>query len=143
MNTTEWEGLRAVRQHVYARFACRRAALFEARDAMLSAPPLETPAHLSLASHCQRSWGSLYDALTAGTMDTARLERLVASSPLDPPTTWCAVDASVWPRCAAETSPERGCSHHSYRHCHGQPMVAGWNSSWRVQLPFRCSSWTA
>jgi len=143
MNTPEWEALRAFRHEVYTSFGCRRDALFEALDAVLSAPTLETPAHLSLAPHGQRGWGSLYDALNAGTMDLLRLERLVASYPLEPPTTWLAVDASVWPRCDAETSPERGCYHHPYRHSHGQPIVAGWNSSWLVQVPLRCSSWTA
>ncbi|HEV8191659.1 MAG TPA: hypothetical protein VGP82_09270 [Ktedonobacterales bacterium] len=76
-------------------------------------------------------------------MDLAHLERLVASSPLQPQTSWFAVDASVWPRCDAETSPERGYYPHPYRHSHGQPIVAGWNYSWLVQVPLRCSSWTA
>jgi hypothetical protein len=143
MNTPEWEGLRAFRDQVYTAFGCRRDALFEALDAILTAPLLETPAHLSLAPHCQRGWGSLYDALNAGTMDVTRLERLVASYPLEPQATWFAVDASVWPRCDAETSADRGFYHHAYRHSHGQPIVAGWNYSWLVQLPSHCSSWTA
>jgi hypothetical protein len=143
MNTPEIEGLRAFRQQVYTVFGCRRDALFEALDAVLSAPAIETPAHLSLAPGCQRGWGSLYDALNAGTMDVARLERLVASYRLEPQTTWYAVDASVWPRCDAETSSDRGFYHHSYRHSHGQPIVAGWNYSWLVQLPPHCASWTA
>jgi hypothetical protein len=146
MNTPAWEALRAFRSQVYALFGCRRDALFEALDAVLSAPALETPAHLSLAPTCQRGWGSLYDALNAGSMDLPRLETLVASSSLylvEPTTTWYAVDASVWPRCDAETSPERGYYHHPYRHSHGQPIVAGWNYSWVVQVPLRCSSWTA
>jgi hypothetical protein len=92
---------------------------------------------------CQRGWSSLYDALTAGPMNAAALEQLVASSPLATETTWYAVDASVWPRGDAETSPERGYYPHPYRHSHGQPMVAGWNSSWLVQVPSCCSSWTA
>lgn len=138
------EALRAFRHQVYTTaFGCRRDALFEVLDAVLTAPSLETPAHLSLATTCQRGWGSLYDALNAGTMDLARLEALVASYPLEPQTTWYAVDASVWPRCDAETSPERGYYHHPYRHSHAQPIVAGWNYSWLVQLPQRCSSWTA
>ncbi len=143
MNTPEWEELRAFRDQVYALFGCRRDALFEALDAVLSAPTLETPAHLSLATSCQRGWGSVYDALNAGTMDLARLERLVAAHPLAPQTTWFAVDASVWPRCDAETSPDRGFYHHPYRHSHGQPIVAGWNYSWLAQVPHRSSSWTA
>ncbi len=50
MNTPEWEALRAFRQQVYTLFGCRRDALFEALDAVLTAPTLETPAHLSLAA---------------------------------------------------------------------------------------------
>ena len=114
MNTPDWEALRAFRSHGYMRFGCRRDALFEALDAVLSAPTLETPAHLSLAPSCQRGRGSLYDALNAGTMDLRGLEHLVASRPLDPQTLWFAVDSSVWPRCDAQTSRERG---YHYNHC--------------------------
>lgn len=124
-NTTDWEALRAFRLQLYTLFGLRRDALFEALDAILSVPTLETPAHLSLALPCQRGWGSLSDALNAGTMDIPRLERLVASHHLEPQTTWFAVDASVWPRCDAETSPERGFYHHPYRQSHGQPMAGG------------------
>jgi hypothetical protein len=49
----------------------------------------------------------------------------------------------VWPRGDAETSPERGYYSHPYRHSPGQPIVAGWNYSWLVQVPSRCASWTA
>ncbi len=153
MNTPEWEALRAFRHQVYPLFGRRRDALFEMLDemldAVLSAPSLETPAHLSLTPTCQRGWGSLYDALNAGTMDLPGLETLISSYPValvdpqHPQTVWYAVDASVWPRCDAETSPDRGYYHHPYRHSHGQPIVAGWNYSWLVQLPRRCSSWTA
>jgi hypothetical protein len=143
MNTPEWEALRAFRHQVYMLFGCRRDALFETLDAVLTVPILETPAHLSLAPHCQRRWGSLYDALNAGTMNLAHLEQLVAAYLLTPTTTWYAVDASVWPRCDAETSPERGYYHHPYRQSHGQPIVAGWNYSWLAQVPLRGSSWTA
>src|SRR5216683_4155673 len=108
MPNPDLEALQALRHHVYALFGCRRDALFDLLDALLSAPSIETPAHLSLAPSCQRGWGSVYDALNAGTMDLAALERLVASYPLATKTAWYAVDASVWPRCDAETSPERG-----------------------------------
>jgi len=143
MNTPELEALRALRSKVYALFGCRRDALFELLDALVSAPTIETPAHLSLVPTCQRGWGSLYDALNAGTMDLPVLETLVASYPLTNEPAWYAVDASVWPRCDAETSPERGYYAHPYRHSHGQPIAAGWNYSWLVQVPGRCSSWTA
>src|SRR5260370_15036001 len=105
MNTPEMEALRAFRQQVYPLFGCRRDALFEALDAVLSAPTLETPAHLSPAPNCHRRWGSLYDALNAGTMDLARLERLAASYPLEPQPTWFTADANVEPRADHATKP--------------------------------------
>ncbi len=104
MNTPEWEALRAFRQQGYPLFGGRRDALFEMLDTVLSAPHLETPAHLSLSPNCQRRWDSLYDALNAGTMNLTHRERLVAFYPLEGQVAWFAVDASVWPRCDAETS---------------------------------------
>ena len=76
-------------------------------------------------------------------MDRAALAALIMQYRLPTTTEWYAVDASVWPRCDAETSPERGFYHHHTRQSHGQPIVAGWNYSWLVQVPERCSSWTA
>src|SRR5260370_33780826 len=143
MNTPDLEALRAFRQQVYTLCGCRRDALFELLDALLAASTIETPAHLSLVPSCQRGWGSLYDALNAGTMDLEALEALVAAHPLASERSWYAVDASVWPRCDAETSPERGYDSHPYRHSHGQPIVAGGNSSLLVPGPGRCSGLAA
>jgi hypothetical protein len=143
MNTPALERLCAFRQAISTTFGCRRDALVESLDALLTTPVIEHPAHLSLAPGFQRTWGSVYDALNAGTMPLPRLEHLVTEPPLETTTAWYAVDASVWPRCDAETSPERGYYPHHSRHSTGQPIVAGWNYSWLVQLPERCSSWTA
>jgi hypothetical protein len=123
--------------------ARRPDGLFERLDALLTAPSMETPAPLSLVPTCQRGWGSLYDALNAGSMDGEPLERLRGSSPRATETTWYAGDASVWPRGDAQTRPARGSYAHPSRHAHGPPSVAGWNSSWLGHLPRRCSSWTA
>jgi hypothetical protein len=117
--------------------------LLEILDALLTSPVIEHPVHLSLAPGFQRTWGSIYDALHAGTMPLPQLEHIVAEQPLETNTAWYAVDASVWPRCDAETSPARGYYHHHTRHSNGQPIGAFWNYSWLVQVPERCSSWTA
>jgi hypothetical protein len=53
------------------------------------------------------------------------------------------VDVSVWPRCDAEASPERGFYYHPSRHSAGQPIVAGWAYQWIAQLGFTSDSWTA
>jgi DDE superfamily endonuclease len=143
MNTIALERLRAFRHAIYTALGCRRDALVEILDALLTTPVIEHPVHLSLAPGFQRTWGSIYDALNAGTMSLPRLENLVAAQPLETSTEWYAVDASLWPGCDAETSPDRGSSHQHSRHSNGQPIGAFWNSSWLVQLPERCSSWTA
>lgn len=88
MSTPEREARRAFRHHVYTLFGCRRDALFELVEAVLTAPAIETPAHLSLVPSCQRRWGSLYEALNLGTMDFSALEQLVASYPLATQTAW-------------------------------------------------------
>jgi hypothetical protein len=53
------------------------------------------------------------------------------------------VDTSVWPRCDAEASPERGYYYHPSRHSAGQPIVAGWAYQLVAQLNFVRESWTA
>jgi hypothetical protein len=143
MNTPEMEALRAFRHQVDTNLRCRRDAQFEIRDAVLTASAIESPVHVRLAPFFHRKWGSISDALNTGTMDQGAMERGVAQYPLNPGPAWYAVDASVWPRCDAETSPERGYYSHHLRHSHGQPIVAGWNDSWVVQTPAQCSSWVA
>src|SRR3954451_21932375 len=54
-----------------------------------------------------------------------------------------ALDVSVWPRCDAEASPERGFYYHPSRHSAGQPIVAGWAYQWVAQESFARDSWTA
>jgi hypothetical protein len=65
-------------------------------------------AHLSLTTVHRRGWGSLYDALAAGTMDVPSLRELVGRQPLDDGQPIYALDTSVWRRDDAETSPKRG-----------------------------------
>jgi hypothetical protein len=88
MNTPALERLRAFRHASYTTFGCRRDALVEILDARLPSPVIEHPVHLSLAPGFQRAWGSIYDALNAGTMSFPRLEHLVAAQPLETSTEW-------------------------------------------------------
>src|SRR5215210_2185420 len=113
---------------LYRCFARRADALFELTDALLSAGTVPSPVHLSLASVHRRGWGSLYAALSRGQVDQEPLRDLLARHPLGdrrwghPPV--YAVDVSVWDRCDAEASPERGFYYHPSRHSAGQPIVA-------------------
>ena len=141
--------LRAFRQEVYEAFGARRDALFALLDALLTGGAVPSPVHLSLVPAHRRGWGSFYAALAQGEVSVAAVERLLASLPLPlgdeagHDAALYAVDGSVWARCDAETSPERGCSHHPSRHSNGRPIVAGWSYQWVAQVRLTSESWTA
>ena len=143
------DALRAFRRSFYECFHRRKDALFELSDAMLSADgAVPSPAHLSLQQPHRRGWGSLYAALDRGRIDAEALRKLLACHPLagaaiaGEPSVY-AVDTSVWDRCDAECSPERGFYYHPSRHSAGQPIVAGWAYQFVAQLNFVRESWTA
>jgi hypothetical protein len=141
------QSLRAFRTSFYQCLDRRADALFELTDAILTAGSIPSPPHLSLAAVHRRGWGSLYAALSMGRMDEGGLRGLLSQHPLgdgDPsaPPIY-AVDVSVWPRCDAEASPERGYYYHPSRHSAGQPIVAGWAYQLVAQLGFDRDSWVA
>ena len=135
--------LRQLRAGVYRSFGARRDALFELLDAATVAGLVPSLAHLSLTTVHRRTWGSLYDALAAGTINEPALRELVGRCPLDDGQPIYALDTSVWPRNDAETSPARGYYYSSSRHSAGQPIVAGWSYAWLAQVSFTHDSWTA
>jgi hypothetical protein len=144
-----YDALHAFRSFRNSFYECldRRAdALFEITDALLCAEAVPSPVHLSLQASHRRGWGSLYAALEHGRIDAEALRRLLARDPLagaenEQPV--YAVDVSVWARCDAESSPERGFYYHPSRHSSGQPIVAGWAYQFIAQLNFVRESWTA
>src|ERR687894_26580 len=123
------DALRTFRCSLYECFHRRRDALFELADAILTADgAAPSPVHLSLQASHRRGWGSLYAALRRGRIDAEGLRDLLARHPLavgvaDEPPVY-AVDVSVWPRCDAECSPQRGFYYHPSRHSSGH------NPSW-------------
>jgi DDE superfamily endonuclease len=132
----------------YSFYEClhRRAdALFELTDALLSSDAVPSPVHLSLEASHRRGWGSLYAALDRGRIDAEALRGLLARHPLagSESTPVYAVDVSVWDRCDAESSPQRGYYYHPSRHSAGQPIVAGWAYQFIAELNFIRQSWTA
>ena len=143
MPAPDLEALRAFRTALHACCERRADALFELGDALLASDTPTSLPHLSLKAAYRRSWGSLYDALSAGCIDVVALRALLMDQalPAGPPV--YAVDLSVWPRCDAEASPERGFYYHPSRHSAGQPIVAGWAYQWLAQLSFTRDSWTA
>ncbi|MCA1837402.1 MAG: transposase [Actinobacteria bacterium] len=139
--------LQAFRYSLYGCLRRRSDALFELADAILAADgAVPSPVHLSLRAPHRRGWGSLYAALDRGRIDDEALRKLLARHPLVAGIQTApvfAVDVSVWPRCDAETSPQRGYYYHPSRHSAGQPIVAGWAYQFIAQLNFVRESWTA
>jgi Transposase DDE domain len=135
--------LQTFRRALYRCFARRADALFELTDALLTAGPVLSPAHLSQEAVHRRGWGSLYAALAKGRINRTALRDLLCGHPLADGQPVYAVDCSVWARCAALTSPQRGYYYHSSRHTGGVPVVAGWSYQWINQLSFQRDSWTA
>src|SRR5688500_10871507 len=116
--------LQAFRAAVYGCFERRADALFEVTDALLTAAPLLSAAHLSLEPIHRRRWGGVYAALAKGRIDLLALRRVIVAQPLAEGQPVYAVDISIWPRSEAETSPERGYDYHAFRHTGGRPIVA-------------------
>jgi len=73
-----------------------------------------TPVHLGGEPSHRHGWGSRYAALVHGRIDETELEALLAAQPLaaGQPVYAYAVDCSVWSRCDAAASPERGFCYH-------------------------------
>jgi Transposase DDE domain len=137
--------LRGFREGLYGCALRRADALFELADSLIAGhhQAVGAPPHLSLEPVFRRGHGSTYAALRRGQLDEQKLRRLLVDArPRDWPLVF-AVDCSSWPRCDAETSPERGYYHHPSRHSAGKPIVAGWNYSWIAQLNWERNSWAA
>lgn len=142
------DALQTFRRSLYGCLYRRADALFELADAILAAGgTAPSPAHLSLQAAHRRGWGSLYAALNRGRIDAESLRNLLARHPLasgdEGEVPVYAVDTSVWPRCDAECSPQRGYYYHPSRHSAGQPIVAGWAYQFVARLNFVRESWTA
>jgi hypothetical protein len=87
--------LRAFRAAVYVCLGHRRAALRDLLDAVATAGPQPSLAHLSLAPAHRRGWGSLYAALRRGQHDVEALGRVLHRfAPRDGPPVY-AVDVSA------------------------------------------------
>ena len=137
----------AFRSAFYRSLHRRADALFELADAILTAGSVPSPPHLSLTGVHRRGWGSLYAALSKGRFGAEALRELLARCPLEDgdkrTTSVYAVDVTSWPRCDAETSPERGYYYHPSRHSAGQPIVAGWAYQLVAEIGFARDTWVA
>src|SRR5699024_2240177 len=138
------EQLAAFRQGFYENWSLWADAAFELTEAVLCTPsPVGSVPALSLEPVFRCSHGSLYRSLADGRVDEEAMgDLLVAHRPREWPLVF-AVDATTWPRCDAETSPERGFYYSASTHSAGQPIVAGWSYQHLTQLSWANDSWTA
>jgi hypothetical protein len=137
--------LASFRAGFYECLTTRSDALFELTDALLChAGPVTSLPALSLNRAFRRGHGSLYDALNAGSVDTARLRDLLAGQRLGRVggRIVLAVDTTGWLRPDANCSPGRLYCHVT-GHGRGQDqMVPGWSYSYVAALESGTTSWT-
>lgn len=135
------------RQRLHRCFRRRADALFELTDAVITSGHVPSPPHLSLAGVHRRGWGRLYAALSKGTIGEDAVRDLLARYPMahneQDHVQVFAVDVTAWPRCGAESSPERGYYYHPSRHSAGQPIVAGWAYQLAAEIGFSRDTWVA
>ena len=138
-----WGDLAGFRAGWYGCLGPWADTLFELTDAVLCAGgPVTSLPRLSLEPVLRRGHGSEYAALAHGQIGAGGLSDLLATRR---PAGWpliFAVDGTVWPRCAAGTSPGRGLCYHPSRRAGGKPVVPGWCYQKVSQLNFARDSWT-
>lgn len=147
-STGRMHALGDFRSRLHGCFDCRTDGLFELTDAILTAGYVPSLPHLSLMPIHRRGWGSLYAALSKGRLDEDALRELLAGCPQEGGDEQVtapvyAVDLTSWPRCDAESSPERGYYYHPSRHSAGQPIVAGWSYQLVAGISFSRDTWVA
>ena len=142
------QSLRAFRDSFYRCLDRRADALFELTDAILTAGSVPSPPHLRAwrpsigAAGVASTPRSVWDAWMKEVCGACSLGTLSETETSANPSIY-ALDVSVWPRCDAETSPERGYYYHPSRHSAGQPIVAGWAYQLVAELGFERDSWVA
>ncbi len=143
-NTSSRQPLVDFRLQVYASFTVRADALFELVDALLLAPLIRSAVEVSQSPLFRRRFASVYDALTAGTIDpTALRQALVAAEPPDALTVAgyavYALDTTMAPRPDAATVPDRA---KIYSAPHGK-AIPGHQFSWLGRIIALGQSWFA
>jgi DDE superfamily endonuclease len=139
--------LAVFRGKLYRCLTARADELFALADTVLCADgPVRDLAGLSLVPEHRRGHGALYDAVSHGRIDIARLRRVLAGLPLPRAADGrlvLAADVSSWLRPGAATSPDRLFCH-VYGRGKGQArMIPGWPYSVIAALEPGRTSWTA
>lgn len=145
MDTTPAAPLARFRAELYQTvLGLRRDALCELSDAVLSGDGPTSLVRHSLSRAFRRGWASASDAVTDGSLDLAALRRLLARQApgvvRGMRELW-ALDGTVWPRPAAETSPERTWTRFVTGGTPQSGIVGGWEYQWLGRIPEAHGSW--
>src|SRR3984893_723058 len=135
------------RAELYSCLTARADELFELADSLLCTDgPVKTLVDLALAPEHRRGHGALYEGMTGGRLEVARLRAALAALPLPRAGDGrivLAVDVSPWLRPDASTSAERLVCHvHGRAKCKSQ-CIPGWPYSFVAALEVGRTSWTA
>lgn len=136
---TAWARLEHFRTDLYGCLGARADALFELIDALTGAArPIRSVAELTFEPTVRRGWGSLYQALQHGTIDTGEVADLLAGQVHDTrpdrPVMF-AIDVSKYPRPDTRYVPDVGWQYAAERDRHGgMPVVPGWAMQWVAQV---------
>jgi hypothetical protein len=133
------------RRELYHRVLGRRKdTLFELMEATFVSPGPTTLVRLTLTPVFQRRWSSAPDALADGTLDVPAGQKLLRETltvqPQGEPPLWV-LDGTIWPRPAAQTSPERTWGYRVAPGIPQQGVVPAWEYQWLVVVPETTGSW--
>jgi hypothetical protein len=121
----------------------RKDTLFELMEAVLASAGPQPLVHFSLSPAFRRRWPRVPDALTDGTIAPDACRRAVHAHLAAPGVMrpiW-AVDGTVWPRPAAQTSAKRTWAHRVNPSKPQNGLVPGWEYQWLVAVPEAAASW--
>lgn len=122
----------------------RRDGLFELLEAVLVGDGPTSLVRHSLAPVFRRGWSSVCDALADGSLAVPALRRLLGQQA--PPVLagarelWV-LDGTIWPRPAAQTSPERTFGRFVTSGTPHSGIVGSWEYQWLVRVPEAAGSW--
>jgi hypothetical protein len=130
--------LAALRAGIYGCFTSWRDALFEVTDALAGAGrPVRSLAELMFEPVSRRGWGSLYQAVQHGRVDTDAARRLLAGQVRlgGQGRLIFAIDSSKYPRPDTRYVADVGMQYAADRDGHGGvPAVPGWAMQWVAQV---------
>jgi hypothetical protein len=145
--TTAPARLTQFRQEVYrSTLGYRKDSLFELLDALTLGSGPTALVRYSLGASFRRQWSSVPDALADGSLEPAALHRLLPTllPPPDPALggrpVW-AIDATIWPRPQARTSPARTYGRQTVPAKPDHVIVGSWEYQWLVVSPEASGSW--